>query len=180
MATCLQPVSFDKTPAPCINHFSIFLMKREAGSWVKVWLRLRDVQYNFFHATCRLEAWPFHLHTRYTSANLPHVRIVYHVLSIFWIVDVHWSWQLMAGFFWPGFIWSWTTALAGSSFSTSAVPDDSQKGARGPVQGGSSWLFKGALDCLATATGSVWDIRFEYPGGFSHATLKIAIWNKYE
>ena len=89
----------------------------------------------------------------------------------------HGSWWLD---WWPGFIWSWTTALAGSSFSTSAVPDDSQKGARGPVQGGSSWLFKGALDCLATATGSVWDIRFEYPEGFSHATLKIAIWNKYE
>ena len=180
MATCLQPVSFDKTPAPCINLFSIFLMKREADSWVKVWLRLRDVQYIFSMLPADLK-----LDLSICIPDIPvpiYPTFVLYIMSYqsSGIVDVHWSWQLMAGFFWPGFIWSWTTALAGSSFSTSAVPDDSQKGARGPVQGGSSWLFKGALDCLATATGSVWDIRFEYPGGFSHATLKIAIWNKYE
>ena len=84
MATCLQPVSFDKTPAPCINHFSIFLMKREADSWVKVWLRLRDVQYIFSMLPADLKLDLSICIPDIPVPIYPHVRIVYHVLSIFW------------------------------------------------------------------------------------------------
>ena len=97
MATCLQPMSFDKTPAPCINYFSIFWMKREADSWVKVWLGLRDVQYIFsvLPADLKLDL----------SICIPDIPVPIYPTFVLYIisyqssgiVDVHWSWQLMAG-----------------------------------------------------------------------------------